>query len=813
MVATGMGGDSNVMEVVFQGDANDLNEAAESASNRLLTLRKVAGLASAAVAGLGLYGFAKAASAAAEFESQMVEVEKVTNPETAREMGHAIRDMAEELPVAHEELAQIAADAGRFGLEGSQNIQNFTRTVSKMAVATNLSAQDAGESLARLAELTDTPTDRVENLGSVINILSNNAATSSDEIVDSMLRSSAALSQVGLQQDEIAALGSALNEVSESSQRAGTRLRRVGQELMNPKRVEDLSTAMGMTADEFKNMRDESPLKLIVSMAEAMRDGGEAADGLRTTLATPTRQALAGLGQNLDGVTESLAQATSEMDDAESLQREFNAASDTFNARVQVTKNRFRNLAQTTGDSMLPALTDVLGIVNSAVNGFNQLNEATDGLIGQLTLLGVVAGGAAGAVSLLGLGAGGPVAMAIIGIGALAAAYSHNMAGIRDSTIRTAEAIDESLTAALRNMGDTADTELDKGLSAWQTFEIHLAQGIDMIMTELGNMGDVVITVVGHVVDQLGVASKAIMLLLQNRHKEARDFLKAEAEEDQLQKFEDMQERIDDRHRDLEARTNDRQVALDLQDKSFLPANKGDDPKGTPRWKKDLDKSQEKWRKERENWEKKRQDWRNEMSDLMSQNKDVNTEAATAMKQGPMSSRKSLKDALLDPFERAQPDCFQVENPRDTAQAQGMETAHDNASRIKQQIQTLMMRKDRTQSDVVRKGLQKKIDQLRQQLENPGASYEEMRQPDRLPTADVTPRSHRLISEMSKRNQQTSTQPEVVRERVKQEQLTSDEGRSPQDRQPMIIEVDGEKWAELRQENEDKYGDSLVVTE
>jgi TP901 family phage tail tape measure protein len=410
--------------------------------------------ASGVLAGAGVMALAKATQAAAEFEQAMVEVEKVTNPETARQMSDAIRDMATEIPLAQKELAKLTADAARFGIRGPENIRAFTESVAKMAEATNLSADEAGKSLAKLAELTNTPVSEIENLGSAINSLSNNFATSSQEIVDSMLRSSGALSQLGLNQKQIAGLSASLNEVSSSSRRAGTRLRRVAQEIMNPKNVEEFASAMRMTTDEFRGMRQSAPSTLILEMAEAMKEGGKQADGLRRALSTTSRQALAGLAQNLEGSMDAMERSNDAYEEGESLQREFEAATDTFNAQLQLFQNRLRNVAIVMGNRLLPILTKLLKEVTPLVEDFAKFNKRLDGLPGIISAVTATLGGLTGVIYALGISITGTLAPAIAIIGALAGAgyslykaWDTNFAGIRTVVLETADVLKQTFQA------------------------------------------------------------------------------------------------------------------------------------------------------------------------------------------------------------------------------------------------------------------------------------------------------------------------------------------------------------------------------
>ncbi|NHX41383.1 MULTISPECIES: phage tail tape measure protein [Haloarcula] len=430
-----------------EGASEAFDGVAESAGE---VKSAVAG-ASAVLAGAGVAALGKAAQAAADFEQAMVEVEKVTDPETAEQMSESIREMATEIPMAQNKLAGLAADAGRFGIEGPKNIENFTRSVAKMSEATNLSANEAGESLAKLSELTNTPISEVENLGSAINSLSNNYATSSQEIVDSMMRSSGALSQMGMSQTEIAGMSAAMNEVSESSRRAGTRMRRLSQEMMSPKKVGDLSSALGMTQAEFQTMREESPNELMLQMAEAMKEGGDQANALKNALSTTSRQALSGMAQNIDGTRQALEDSNKAYEEGTSLQKEFDASTDTFNAQLKLLKNQLRNVAIVMGNQILPVLTDALEKVMPLVKDFAHFNKQLNGMPAVIIALTAVLGGLAGVIATLGVSITGTLLPIIAIVGAVAAAgyalykaWNTNFAGIRDVVMNTFKMIKQT---------------------------------------------------------------------------------------------------------------------------------------------------------------------------------------------------------------------------------------------------------------------------------------------------------------------------------------------------------------------------------
>ena len=462
-------GASEEVQVAIGGDASSLREATDTATKALGNVRYAAGIAGAALGALAVGGLVKATSAAASFEGQMVEVEKVTDPETAREMGDAIQEMASRMPVAQRELANITAQAGRFGIEGSENIENFTETVAKMSVATDLSTQQAGESFAKLSTLMDIPIERVGDMGNVINEMSNTMATSSSEIVDSALRSSGTLSQMGASSEDIFSLNAAMNEASESAERAGTRLRRMAQEIQDPKKVKDLAGALGVNVEQFEQMRSENPTELFRRMAQTMDEGGDASDDLRSSLSTTSQQALTALSQNMEGLASAQETANQQMKDGTSLQEEYDAASSTFNSQLQVTKNRLRNVAIQIGENVLPVASEFLRHVNSAISAFSEWNNKSDGMVGTIGLVATALGGfavaAASAVSALGgmsaiLGAvggaltvlTGPIGIAIAAIALLAGAWKVNLFGIRDVTRRVVGRLQKIIGVFLDNV-------------------------------------------------------------------------------------------------------------------------------------------------------------------------------------------------------------------------------------------------------------------------------------------------------------------------------------------------------------------------
>jgi hypothetical protein len=255
-MVVGMGG-SNSVEVEVQSKGTDT--FASSMDNAVASLGGIAGaarIAGGALAALAATGIAAAIDATRDYNSEIRELTKVTDPLAADRIASDMVELSREIPLATEELFNLATQAARFGV-AEDHIDEFTETVAMMAFATDISVEEAGRAFAKLSSITATPIDEIRNLGSSINSLGQTTATSAGEIVDGMLRSSAALSQLGLGADEIVGLQASLNAVSESSERAGTRLRRVAESLMDPSTVRDLATSL-LDVDDASGLLSDS---------------------------------------------------------------------------------------------------------------------------------------------------------------------------------------------------------------------------------------------------------------------------------------------------------------------------------------------------------------------------------------------------------------------------------------------------------------------------------------------------------------------------------------------------------------------------
>ncbi|HGF7174117.1 phage tail tape measure protein [Enterococcus hirae] len=206
-------------------------------------------------------------SAAISWESAFAGVKK-TSDEVVDSNGNVVysysdlekglRNLATQLPSSHQEIANVAEAAGQLGIK-TENVVSFTKTMIDMGESTNMSAETAATSLARLANITKLPQDQFGNLGASIVDLGNNFATTETEITEMALRLAGAGSQIGLSQGDILGLAAALSSVGIEAEMGGSAISKVMVNMQVAAKIglgqmEELSAKTGMTRRELELM-------------------------------------------------------------------------------------------------------------------------------------------------------------------------------------------------------------------------------------------------------------------------------------------------------------------------------------------------------------------------------------------------------------------------------------------------------------------------------------------------------------------------------------------------------------------------------
>jgi phage-related tail protein len=286
--------------------------------------------------------------AAVDFESAMAEVKKVVDfeaPDGLIKLGDTIKQMSRDIPISAEGLAQITAAGGQLGIK-EKDLAAFTETVAKMSTAFDMTADEAGQAMAQLSNVFQIPITDMKNLGDAINHISNNIAAKAKDIIPALNRAGGSVRQFGLEADQAAALVGTLISMGQMPEKAGTA---VSAMLMR------LQTAEKQ-GQKFKG---------------ALREIGLSAEDL-------TKKT----GEDAQGAILMFFEA---------MQKEFaNRAATTAN-NFQLLKNTFVETGMNIGETLLPALNDIVGtlrsISESVANFAKEHPILTKGIVGITTAL------------------------------------------------------------------------------------------------------------------------------------------------------------------------------------------------------------------------------------------------------------------------------------------------------------------------------------------------------------------------------------------------------------------------------------------
>jgi|9_EtaG_2_1085328.scaffolds.fasta_scaffold00265_13 hypothetical protein len=168
----------------------------------------------AAVAAAGLTAaIALSTKAAIDFESSMAGVRKVVDgldsPKALAEIKQELLEISNNSPLTAKGFADIYAAAGQAGI-ARENLKEFALLTEQVAVAFDMTAEEAGTAMAKLQTSLGLTLPEVDSLTDAMNHLSNNSASTAAELVDFTLRAGQAGQSAGLTAEQTAAFGSAM---------------------------------------------------------------------------------------------------------------------------------------------------------------------------------------------------------------------------------------------------------------------------------------------------------------------------------------------------------------------------------------------------------------------------------------------------------------------------------------------------------------------------------------------------------------------------------------------------------------------------
>jgi TP901 family phage tail tape measure protein len=398
-----------------------------------------------------------ASKAAIGFESSFAGIRKtmdLTEAEFGR-LAQANRDLAKTIPVSVNELNRIGELAGQLGIRGVDNVLKFEDTIAKLAVTTDLTADQAALSFAQIANVMQLPQGEIDRLGAAVVGLGNNFATTESRIVDFTTRIAGAGKIAGLSVADVAGIGTAFASLGVNAESGGTAVQKVLLKMVSAvvsggAALETFARTSGMSAAEFRQAFKDDAAGAFVAFVEGLGASGDSAIAILNALGLSNERvrasflAAAGAG---DLVSRAVAQANSDFKANSALSEEAAKRFATMASQLGILWGQLKDVGITLGTALMPALKDLVDISAQILRGVARMATAFANLpksvrlivIGfaalaaaagpMLLVLSSMIGGLASLVLLLNTAAGASLLASLGGIGGLLVAGGPIVAG------------------------------------------------------------------------------------------------------------------------------------------------------------------------------------------------------------------------------------------------------------------------------------------------------------------------------------------------------------------------------------------------
>ena len=460
-------------------------------------------------------GFDECVQASMDFESALTGVAKTTDltDEELADMSDAIKAMSTEIPASTTEIAAVAEAAGQLGIQ-KDALLDFTRVMTMLGTATNMTAEDAATALARFANITGMSADNYDRLGAVIVDLGNNFATSESEITQMGTRLASGGKLAGLTEPQIMALAAAMSSVGIEAEAGGTAMTQTLNAIekavaTGEDSLQSFADVAGMSADSFAEMWNTDALGALTAFIRGLGNLDEQGESAVLVLEdlglTGIRQSnmLKSLALAADQMDSAVQTANTAWDENIALTNEANKRYATTQSKLDMMQNAYNNLKVAVGDAFTPALRDAYDAGTDVLNVLGEFVQENPALVkGVATFTGVVGGATVALTAYAAIskvikaldmatmfgGMAGPIMLGVTAVAALAGGIVAMADAAED---RAAPSVKE-LTEAARNMNEAladAKSGFDDSVGSTMATATVAEQYIDRLK-ELDSVGE-----------------------------------------------------------------------------------------------------------------------------------------------------------------------------------------------------------------------------------------------------------------------------------------------------------------------------------
>lgn len=341
-----------------------------------------------------------------DFEDGIISVGKTTgiSGKALQDLGDDITELSNKIPVSTNNLLELATVAGQLGLNSSSQIIQFTETLGKLTLATDIAGEQGAQSVASILtvtnELRENGEKNINKFGNVITRLGNNFAATEAQILKVAQRVAQGIAPFGVASENVLAISTALKATGSEAEAAGTAIQKTFQLIgaatqEGGEKLQRFANAANLTTEEFVKLFNTDPTELFVKLTTALGQAGLTGAELNAKLKElglsdlRLAKSLNPLITNYEVLQDAIRDAQKEATDLTALNEEAAKAADTLSGDVKQLGNQFSELGKAIFEIIGPALrlftqglTSILDGVTAIVQGayFEILAGATAGL-------------------------------------------------------------------------------------------------------------------------------------------------------------------------------------------------------------------------------------------------------------------------------------------------------------------------------------------------------------------------------------------------------------------------------------------------
>ena len=352
--------------------------------------------------------FAEPVQAAMQFESVMADVKKVVDFDTPgqfKQMGKDIITLSKNIPMTADGLAKIVAAGGQSGIARA-DLTQFASDAAKMGIAFDVTADQAGDMMAKWRTAFKMNQKEVVTLADKINYLGNTTAASAPLISDVVTRIGPLGAVGGLASGEIAAMGASLIGSGIQSEVAATGLKNfilaMTAGASATKTQKETFKELGFEAEEMAAKMQKDAKGAIIELLTAINgmDKVKQSAILKDLFGKESISAIAPLLSNLENLKKNFDGVADASKFAGSMQAEFDARSKTTENSVLLMENRVKAAKIAIGNGLLPVVAEITEVLGGMATTIGDLAEEYPNVTKNVILFGSSVMGLIGAVHI-----------------------------------------------------------------------------------------------------------------------------------------------------------------------------------------------------------------------------------------------------------------------------------------------------------------------------------------------------------------------------------------------------------------------------